>query len=109
MFALGERATSMNEQVSIRADDLRFVLDVVAGPEQASAELETLVARIDPNRIGLAGMSLGGATVIDVCKTDSGCRAGVNLQEFMRRWYAVSDSASCTCSRGTEPQRGGGS
>ena len=76
---MGERATRMNEQVAIRVADVRFVLDVIAAPAKAPAELATLLERVDPNRIGLLGMSVGGATIIDVCKIDSRCRAGVNL------------------------------
>ena len=79
VFELGERATKMNEQVAIRVADLRFVLDVIDTPTKGPSELATLLERVDPNRIGLLGMSLGGATVIDVCKIDPRCRAGVNL------------------------------
>jgi predicted dienelactone hydrolase len=79
VFELGERATSMNEQVAIRVADLRFVLDVITAPTKGPAELATLLDRVDSNRIGLLGMSIGGATVIDVCKIDTRCRGGVNL------------------------------
>ena len=76
---MGERATRMNEQVAIRVADVRFVLDVIAAPAKASAELAALLERVDANRIGLLGMSVGGATIIDACKIDARCRAGVNL------------------------------
>ena len=79
VFELGERATKMNEQVAIRVADLRFVLDVIDTPTKGSSELAKLLERVDSDRIGLLGMSLGGATVIDVCKIDARCRAGVNL------------------------------
>ena len=79
VFELGERAVSMNEQVAIRAADVRLVLDVIDTPMKGPAELAALLERVDSNRIGLLGMSLGGATVIDVCKVDTRCRAGVNL------------------------------
>jgi hypothetical protein len=79
VFELGERATKTNEQVAIRVADLRFVLDVIATPTKGPSELATLLERVDANRIGLLGMSLGGATVIDVCKIDARCHAGVNL------------------------------
>ena len=78
-FELDERATGMNEQLAIRAADVRFVLDVIAAPTKGPRESATLLERVDPNRIGLLGMSLGGATVVDVCKIDARCRAGVNL------------------------------
>jgi predicted dienelactone hydrolase len=79
VFELGERAKSINEQIAIRVADMRFVLDVIAAPTKAPAPLATLLERGDSNRIGLLGMSLGGATVIDVCKIDPRCSAGLNL------------------------------
>ena len=79
VFEMGERATRMNEQVAIRVADVRLVLDVIAAPAKAPAEMATLLERVDANRIGLLGMSVGGATMIDVCKSDARCRAGVNL------------------------------
>ena len=79
VFELGERAARMNEQVAIRVADVRLVLDVIATPTKGPAEMATLLERVDSNRIGLLGMSVGGATVTDVCKSDARCRAGVNL------------------------------
>ena len=79
VFELGERAMHTNEQVAIRVADLRFLLDVIAAPSKAPADLATLLERVDSGRIGLMGMSLGGAAVIDLCKIDARCRAGVNL------------------------------
>lgn len=79
VFELGEQAVRMNEQVAIRAADVQFVLDVIAEPAKGPGDLAALLEQIDPNRIGLLGMSVGGATVIDVCKIDTRCRAGVNL------------------------------
>jgi hypothetical protein len=69
----------MNEQVAIRVADLRFVLDVIDTPARGPVGLAALLDRVDPDRIGLMGMSVGGATVIDLCKVDARCRAGVNL------------------------------
>lgn len=79
VFELGERAIKMNEQVAIRVGDVRFVLDVLEAPGKAPAELAALLERVDSSRVGLLGMSLGGATVVDVCKIDARCRAGINL------------------------------
>ena len=79
VFELGERAAKTNEQVAIRVADVRFVLDIIATPTKGPADLAKLLDRVDAHRIGLLGMSLGGATVIDVCKIDTRCRAGVNL------------------------------
>ncbi|HEU4617161.1 MAG TPA: hypothetical protein VFV10_03935 [Gammaproteobacteria bacterium] len=74
-----ERADAMNEQVGIRAADVRSVLDAIAMPAKAPRELAAILEQVDADRVGLLGMSLGGTTVIDVCKIDPRCRAGVNL------------------------------
>jgi predicted dienelactone hydrolase len=87
VFELGERAKRLNEQVAIRVADVRFVLDVIATPTKGPPELAKLLERVDSNRIGLLGMSLGGATVIDVCKIDTRCRAGVNLDGVLFGQY----------------------
>jgi len=79
LFEMGERATSMNEQVAIRVADLQFVMDVISDPTNAPPELAILLEQTNSNRIGLVGMSVGGAAVIDVCKIDTRCQAGVNL------------------------------
>lgn len=79
VFELGEKAINMNEQVAIRVADVKYILDVIGTPANGPPGLALLLERIDSNRIGLMGMSLGGATVIDVCKIDSRCHAGLNL------------------------------
>jgi predicted dienelactone hydrolase len=79
VFELGERAKNINNQVAVRVADVLLVLDVITTPTKGPSELATLLERVDANRIGLLGMSLGGATVTDVCKIDARCRAGVNL------------------------------
>jgi predicted dienelactone hydrolase len=83
VFELGERAPKMNEQVAIRVADLRFVMDAIAAPPQGNPELAKLLERVDANRIGLLGMSVGGATVIEACKIDTRCHAGLNLDGWL--------------------------
>lgn len=90
IYELGERAVVMNEQIAIRVADLRFVMDLISNPSDAPPELSKLLEQTDSNRIGLMGMSLGGATVIDTCKIDTRCRAGLNLDggifgQYLRR------------------------
>jgi cephalosporin-C deacetylase-like acetyl esterase len=45
---------------------VRLVLDVIDTPSKGPAELATLLERADANRIGLLGMSLGGAVALHV-------------------------------------------
>ena len=61
----------MNEQVAIRVADLRFVMDVISNPTKGNPELAKLLEQVDASRIGLLGMSVGGAAVMEVCKIDT--------------------------------------
>lgn len=79
LFDMGKRAVTMNEQVAIRVADLQLVMNVISDPTDAPPELSMLLEQTDSSRIGLVGMSIGGAAVIDVCKIDTRCQAGVNL------------------------------
>jgi predicted dienelactone hydrolase len=78
-IALGERFPRMNEQLAIRVGDLQFVMDVIAGETGNARDRAGLLARADPDRMGLLGMSVGGAAVAETCKIDTRCRAGLNL------------------------------
>lgn len=79
MFEFGERATKMNAQVAVRVADLQFVMGAISAPPKGNPELARLLERVDADRIGLLGMSVGGATVTEACKIDTRCRAGLNL------------------------------
>jgi predicted dienelactone hydrolase len=67
------------EVVESRARDVSFVLDELTAPQPdwAGAEL------IDPSRIAMAGMSLGGSSVGETMLTDPRVLAGVNLDGTM--------------------------
>ena len=58
--------------VASRARDVSFVLDELAG-----------YRFVDPSRIGMAGMSLGGASVGETMLADPRVRAGTNLDGTM--------------------------
>jgi hypothetical protein len=79
MLEFGERATKMNEQIAVRVADVQFVMDAISAPPQEDLELARLLARVDAGRIGVLGMSIGGVTATEVCKIDTRCRAGLNL------------------------------
>lgn len=79
MLETVESMSGLNERVTVWVEDTRFVLDHVlsaqAGPLQLGAAL-------DPSRIAVMGMSLGGATASEFCKADTRCRAGINIDGF---------------------------
>jgi dienelactone hydrolase len=67
-----ERATGLAELVAIWVDDLELVLEEM--PAQPAFE-----NRLDLDRIGFLGMSFGGAAVTQFCKSDTRCRAAMNM------------------------------
>ncbi len=68
----------LHESLRIWAADVRFVLDEVE--KMNSGKRQSIFARkLDLKRIGIFGMSFGGATAGQVCVVDKRCRAGINL------------------------------
>jgi predicted dienelactone hydrolase len=59
-------------------DDTRLVLDRIghASPDSLAGRL---ARRVDMNRIGVLGHSMGGVTAGQFCVEDARCRAGLNL------------------------------
>ncbi|MGH7562095.1 MAG: alpha/beta hydrolase family protein [Gemmatimonadales bacterium] len=68
----------LDESLRIWAADTRFVLDELERMH-AGKRRSSFAGRLDLNRIGIFGMSFGGATAGQVCAVDSRCRAGINL------------------------------
>lgn len=58
--------------------DTRFLFDELSKAEAVPA-LKRFAGHLDVARMGVFGMSFGGATAADVCFVDSRCRAGVNM------------------------------
>lgn len=71
-----EQGEALNEFVEIWVRDLELLLDAVTAPSDASVPL---AERVDTERIGLLGMSFGGGAITQLCKTDTRCRAAINL------------------------------
>ena len=74
-----ERAGGFNALMAIWVDDLRFVLDSITTQAGPQPQLQPISNAIDTERIGLLGMSFGGAAITELCKSDSRCRAGMNM------------------------------
>ncbi len=71
------------EQLAIRlvqawTADMSFALDRIAGLNVADPA-GRFQARLDMQRVGVVGHSLGGATTLQFCHDDSRCQAGVDL------------------------------
>jgi len=68
-----------------RVADLKLVADTF---ENIEYPVENFNAALDFTRIGVFGMSAGGATAGEFCKVDSRCIAGANLDgtQFGRHW-----------------------
>jgi predicted dienelactone hydrolase len=65
-------------------DDTRFVLDRLTAMSRPHEGPDTLfVGRLETGRVGLLGMSFGGATAASVCVVDSRCAAGMNLDGLL--------------------------
>jgi hypothetical protein len=64
--------------------DTRFVLDALTRMSRAGTGADTLLpGRLDTDRVGLFGMSFGGATAAGVCAADTRCAAGINLDGLL--------------------------
>jgi predicted dienelactone hydrolase len=78
-----EATPVMNESLRIWTADTRFVLDELE--RLNSGERQNLFAgRLDMARVGIFGMSFGGATAGQVCAVDRRCRAGINIDGLQR-------------------------
>ena len=72
-----ESSVGLNEGLGIWLDDTTFLLDLLeSGGPTALAELGR---QADLNRVGVFGMSLGGAAAGQFCATDERCKAGINM------------------------------
>jgi hypothetical protein len=62
------------------AEDIGFVLDELEAMNQGAG---TLAEALDLERVGVMGISKGGAAAGQFCATDERCKAGINLTGFM--------------------------
>ena len=74
-----EGANGLNVLMAQWEEDLRFVLDAITLPTGRDSKLQAIVSRLDVDRIGFIGMSFGGGAVTELCKSDTRCRAALNM------------------------------
>ena len=72
------RQVDLNDQLSVWVKDTRFVLDKLE-EFNAGQNGDFFAGRLDLEKIGIFGMSFGGATATEVCLRDSRCQAGANM------------------------------
>lgn len=80
------------QSLKVWTADTRFVIDELEKAADVSA-LRRFAGHLDLTRIGVFGMSFGGATAADVCFLDSRCRAGVNMDGVQFGATTTLDSA----------------
>jgi predicted dienelactone hydrolase len=71
-------ARTADQQVKIRAQDARFVLDVLEQLNENDPE-RMLTGALDLTRIGIFGFSLGGGTAAQACWLDRRFKAGLDM------------------------------
>lgn len=76
VLAAIEKADTVNETVITWTRDTQFVLSLILGNVP---EISSLIPDIDTSKIGVMGMSIGGATAAELCKVDNRVMAGINL------------------------------
>ncbi|VEP13768.1 Serine-type D-Ala-D-Ala carboxypeptidase [Hyella patelloides LEGE 07179] len=67
------------ESIDIRAKDAQFVLDELEEIDTEENSTDLFGEKLDLDRVGILGYSLGGATAAKVLAEDSRFKAGINL------------------------------
>jgi len=67
-----------NDRLRVWTADVGFVLDEIERMNAGKAK-SIFTNKLDLKRIGVMGMSFGGATAGQVCLKDKRCRAGINM------------------------------
>jgi len=80
--ALQAKINIAEEQVGIRAADVRFVLNDLERQDRIDPP-GLFAGRIDTAHVAVFGHSFGGAVAAEVCLTDPRVRAGANLDGFV--------------------------
>jgi predicted dienelactone hydrolase len=89
---LATLAPTLTEELAIRVADVRYVMDSIVTPPSGDSVASELLVQLDAQRIGVIGMSFGGAAALQTCMLDRRCRAGLNLDGPLlgdQRWQAL--------------------
>ncbi len=77
----GEPPHNSNLLVKTWADDMGFVLDELAGWNEADEN--PFQARLDLDKVGIFGHSTGGGATVEFCGRDERCKAGAGLDAWV--------------------------
>ena len=74
----------MNESLTVWVGDTRYLMDEIekinAGADTGiTGPAKRFAGHLDVARMGVLGMSFGGATAGEICLSDARCKAGLNL------------------------------
>lgn len=91
-----EQDLLINRLVETWTGDMGFALDRVAKLNQRD-EAGRFQGRLDLERVGVFGHSLGGATALEFCRVDARCKAGINIdgRRTARLSHAACGSPFC--------------
>ena len=70
-----------SEGIQIWTQDTQFVLTQIEQMNRSQV-ISPFAGHLDTSRIGVFGMSFGGATAAQVCAIDSRCKAAINMDGF---------------------------
>jgi hypothetical protein len=76
--AVEEFVKTADQQVELRAQDARFVLDTLEHLNRSDPD-GLLTGNLDLDRVGIFGFSLGGGTAAQACWLDRRFRVGLNM------------------------------
>ncbi len=71
-----------SQLIEVMTADLGFVVDELANINRGDRST-ALAQRLDLNRLGLFGHSLGGGAVVSFCATDVRCKAGIGFDPWV--------------------------
>lgn len=74
----GSKFSYVNKRVYTWIEDVRFVLDIIHHLAKADP-IGRFSEKLDLNKIGMFGHSMGGATTVNICRLDDRVKAGVSL------------------------------
>lgn len=83
MEAMSGALEKVTQALDTQVSDQRFVISELERLQRS--QTVPWAARLNLERVGVIGMSLGGCAALETCSVDSRCKAGVNLDGFHPR------------------------